>query len=256
MQRLSPVPFARLAAKKRTPARNWQLGIVLAFVAGFVNAGGLFLVGRYTSHMTGVLSELADTSAIGQFVSVLKLSAFIVCFVTGSVVTTLLVISARRRAMHAQYSIPLAFEAVLLSGIVGLFFITGVDLTLIIALLCFLMGVQNALITKASTSVVRTTHVTGMVTDLGIELGRTLLSDTPRDREIASTKVALFLLVLSSFLIGGVIGALLISRVGALGLLPVIFLLVSLAVPGILRDVRSENLRRHRHKRSVLKIGD
>lgn len=250
MRRLRPVSFFKLASKKRSPQRNWQLGIVLAFIAGFVNAGGLFLVGRYTSHMTGIMSEAADIAAVGNVLSALTLLGFAACFIAGSVVTTLLVLTCRRYALHAQFSLPLIVEAALLILIVALFASGHIYLTLVIALLCFLMGVQNALITKASTSVVRTTHVTGMVTDLGIEIGRVIMLRSLEDRRIASTKIVLFLFVLISFLIGGVFGALLINHSGANGLIPVILLLGMISAPAIYRDVRSCFRRSGRQRRS------
>lgn len=250
MRRLRPVSFFKLASKKRSPERNWQLGIVLAFVAGFVNAGGLFLVGRYTSHMTGVISEAADLAAIGNAASALTLLGFAACFIAGSVVTTLLVLTCRRYALHAQFSLPLVIEAALLTLIVGLFVSGHTYLTLVIALLCFLMGIQNALITKASTSVVRTTHVTGMVTDLGIEIGRAIFLRSPKEKRVASTKIILFVFVLMSFLTGGVVGAILIDQGGARGLIPVIILLGLLSAPGIYCDVRSAFRRSSRQRRS------
>ena len=40
--------------------------------------------------------------------------------------------------------------------------------------LCYIMGLQNAVITKISNAEIRTTHITGLVTDLGIEIGKML----------------------------------------------------------------------------------
>ena len=247
MQRLRPVSFFKLAAKRRNPARNWQLGIVLAFIAGFVNAGGFFLVGRYTSHMTGLLSEVADMSATGNLWIAVILVGFIGCFVAGSTVTTMMVLISRRFALHAQFSLPLLVEAALLSLITGLFLTMEPQLVFVIAIFCFLMGLQNALITKASTSVVRTTHVTGMVTDLGIELGRSLMLESRLQRSASLTRVVLFFLVLVSFLFGGITGAVLISQHGAIGLVPVICLLLLLTMPAIWEDLRFLRRKSRRH---------
>lgn len=249
--RLRPISFFKLADKKRSPARNWQLGIVLAFVAGFVNAGGFFLVGRYTSHMTGILSEVADTAAIGHFMVSFLLLSFMACFIIGSALTTILVLICRKYALHAQFSLPLLIEAFLLSLLIAIVAVTPVGPVPIIALFCFVMGLQNALITKASTAVVRTTHVTGIVTDFGIELGRSLLSASSERRLSALTKVALFGLILISFLFGGIIGAILISKGGVNGLIPVVILLALLALPGIFGDLHSAYRRFNRRRRSI-----
>lgn len=241
MKRLHPVPLVRLAGKKRSPAANWQLGIVLAFIAGYINAGGFFIVRHYTSHMTGILSEAADSAALGYFGSMVLLLGFIACFICGATLTTLLVLRAKRHCLHSRFSLPLLVEACLLAGIVCLSFLfpdSAAFNSAVIAMLCFLMGLQNALITKASTAVVRTTHVTGMVTDLGIELGRILSGEGKRAGSDSRMKILLFAIVIATFLTGGVIGALLIRASGTLGLLPVAGLLLMISMPSILRDIR------------------
>ena len=53
-------------AVQRTPQNNVRLGVTLSFVAGATNAGGFLAVGQYTSHMTGVLSSVADSLVLGQ----------------------------------------------------------------------------------------------------------------------------------------------------------------------------------------------
>src|SRR5690606_32108012 len=105
-----------------------------------------------------------------------------------------------------------------------------------IACLCFLMGLQNALITKASTAIIRTTHVTGMTTDLGIELGRALISRNKADTNINRKKARLHTSIITTFFIGGIIGAFATSNIGSIGLLPVVLLLVSVSFYQVRRD--------------------
>ena len=89
--------------------------------------------------------------------------------------STLMINFSRRRRLHSQYAPALALEAglLLLFGILGaqLMSVPGFFVPLTVVLLCFIMGLQNAIITKLSNAEVRTTHITGMVTDIGIELG-------------------------------------------------------------------------------------
>ncbi|HBZ06088.1 MAG TPA: DUF1275 domain-containing protein, partial [Massilia sp.] len=56
----------RLTGHQRSAAANRQLGLVLAFVAGAINAGGLLAVGQYTSHVTGMVSSVADNLVLGR----------------------------------------------------------------------------------------------------------------------------------------------------------------------------------------------
>lgn len=58
--------FHSLTTRVRTRRANRRLGAVLAFVAGAVNAGGFLAVQRYTSHMTGIVSGIADDLVLGQ----------------------------------------------------------------------------------------------------------------------------------------------------------------------------------------------
>ena len=61
-----PVQFARnLTGATRAARANGQLGMVLAFIAGALNAGGFLAVHQYTSHMTGIVSAIADNAVLG-----------------------------------------------------------------------------------------------------------------------------------------------------------------------------------------------
>jgi uncharacterized membrane protein YoaK (UPF0700 family) len=75
-------------------------------------------------------------------------------------------------------------------------------------------GLQNAMVSSYSGALVRTTHMTGLVTDIGTMLGARLRGQ-PLDRR----RVLLYVILLSGFLIGGVVGALAFARLGARALL-------------------------------------
>lgn len=167
--------FRSLAGRERSADGNRRLGLSLAFVAGAANAGGFVAVHQYTSHMSGIVSSIADDTALGDLSLALAGVASLLAFVCGAASTALLVNWGRRRGLHSQYASPLALEALLLVG----FGVLGSQLAdhrpfyapLTVILLCFIMGLQNAMITKISNAEIRTTHVTGMVTDIGIEPG-------------------------------------------------------------------------------------
>ena len=160
----------------RTPQANVGLGTTLCFVAGATNAGGFLAVGQYTSHMTGVVSAIADNLVLGQFALVLAGLASLLAFLCGAATTALMVNWCLRHNLRSAYDLPLFLEAVLLL-IFGLFgaginFYAGLFVPLTVLVLCFIMGLQNAVITKISNAEIRTTHITGLVTDLGIEIGK------------------------------------------------------------------------------------
>jgi uncharacterized membrane protein YoaK (UPF0700 family) len=162
----------------RSAQVNLRLGASLSFVAGAINAGGFLAVGQYTSHMTGMLSSITDHLALGEFRLALAGLVALLAFVGGAVTTAWMVNWSLRRQLRSAFARPLVVEAGLLL-VFGLFgaainLSSGLFIPLTVLLLCFIMGLQNALITKISNAEIRTTHVTGLVTDIGIELGKLL----------------------------------------------------------------------------------
>jgi uncharacterized membrane protein YoaK (UPF0700 family) len=238
--------FLSLSHRVRSKVANRQLGAVLAFVAGAVNAGGFMAVHRYTSHMSGIVSSVADDLVLGNVVLALSGLISLCAFIVGASTTAILINWTRRMKLHSEFAASLLLESVLL-----LFGLLGANLdahpqSLIpsaVLMLCFIMGLQNAILTKISKAEIRTTHMTGVVTDLGIELGRLIYwNKSPEanqdlfvkaDRE----KLIIHLTILGLFFLGGVIGAFAFSRFGFISTAPFAILLLSLALPHLLKDL-------------------
>lgn len=234
----------------RTPQANAALGTVLCFVAGATNAGGFLAVGRYTSHMTGVVSSIADNLVLGQVALVLGGVASLLAFMGGAATTAWIVNWCLRQHLSSAFGMPLLLEAVLLL-IFGLFgaginFYAGLFVPLTVLVLCFIMGLQNALITKISNSEIRTTHVTGLVTDLGIELGKLIyLNRLPGEKKVLANrrKLRLHLTLVSSFFIGGLVGAVGFKLLGYVSTVALAALLLALVARPILLDIRAKTLK-------------
>jgi uncharacterized membrane protein YoaK (UPF0700 family) len=247
-----PIDYLRrLSGHERTPQANRHLGLSLALVAGAANAGGFLAVQQYTSHMTGIVSSMADHIALGNFTLALAGLVSIACFLLGAMVSALLVNWGRDNGLRSQYALPLLLEAALLMvfGIVGSHLQQQVTLyvSLTVLLLCFMMGLQNAIITKVSHAEIRTTHVTGLITDIGIELGRMLYwrghpvapETAAFNRQRLGTHAALVLM----FFAGGVIGATGFQRMGFQAVLPLAFFLLVLSLVPVLDDLRHGRVR-------------
>ena len=239
-----PISYARaLTGRTRTIQANRRLGVALAFIAGATNAGGFLAVRQYTSHMTGIVSSMADSIALGDLGLVLTGVGAVLSFLIGAASCAVLVNVARRRQMQSEYALPLLFEALLLLsfGLLGarLSRIEGLFVPATVMLLCFIMGLQNAVITKISKAEIRTTHITGIVTDIGIELGKLVYWNAPgsaAEPAVRADRVRLRVLssLLASFFIGGVVGALGLRHLGYLSTVPLAMLLVALAsVPAV-----------------------
>jgi uncharacterized membrane protein YoaK (UPF0700 family) len=235
-----------LTARARSRRANAHLGLALAFVAGAINAGGFLAVHQYTSHMTGIVSSAADNLALGAGDLVLDALGAMLSFLAGAACTAVMVNHARRRSLASEYALPLLFEAVLLLafGVLGarLAIVEGLFVPITVMLLCFMMGLQNALVTKLSHAEIRTTHMTGIVTDIGIELGKLLYwnadGGATRPKVVANReRLALLSGLLASFFLGGVAGTLGFKHVGWLSTVPLAVLLVLLAIVPALDDL-------------------
>lgn len=235
-----------LVGTQRTPRGNRHLGLALSFVAGAVNAGGFLAIGYYTSHMTGIVSIMADHLALAYYPWVLGGLAALLCFIMGSATCALLVNWARRQGWESAYALPLALEAILLLlfGFLGshLANVGWVFVPTTVVVLCFVMGLQNAIITKISNSEIRTTHVTGVVTDLGIEIGRSLYWNRgDSESRVLANRPRLLLLsgLLLMFFLGGVTGALGFKHLGYATTVPLATLVLTFAVVPIYDDVKA-----------------
>jgi uncharacterized membrane protein YoaK (UPF0700 family) len=242
MKAMPRLSLRHLAGRDRTAPANRALARVLAFVAGAANAGGFLAVRQYTSHMSGITSAMADGLAARNLLVVRDASAAIAAFTAGAAATTLLIRWARRHEMHSAYALPLLVEAALLVvfGLTGHVF-EGRSTLGTVLLLCFTMGLQNAIVTKLSNAEIRTTHVTGMITDIGIALGRRIaaaLGDGAATDAMDIPKLRLLSSLVVLFFAGGVVGAFGFLHVGFLFTLPLAALLLVLAARPVLDDLR------------------
>lgn len=236
----------RLTGHKRDLQADRHLGYSLAFIAGAMNAGGFLAVGQYTSHMTGIVSSMADATALGESWVVLAGFVSVLAFLAGAATTALLINWAKRRSLRSRYALSLLLEAALLL----LFGLAGAYLAEVreflapatVLLLCYIMGLQNAIITKISGAVIRTTHVTGLSTDIGIELGKLFYvnrKSTSQPAVLANRdKLKLHAVLLSCFCVGGIVGAVGFKRIGFIATIPLSVWLMVLATVPILDDFR------------------
>jgi uncharacterized membrane protein YoaK (UPF0700 family) len=230
----------------RNPGANLRLGCTLCGIAGATNAGGFLAVGQYTSHMSGILSSVADNLILGQVQLAMASVALVLSFLLGAMTTAWMVNWSLRRQMRSAFARPLLIEAglLLVFGIFGAainhFATLFVPLTVL--LLCFIMGLQNAVITKVSHAEIRTTHVTGLLTDLGIELGKVFYfnrSSFPQKVVSNRRKLRILSLLISSFFGGALLGAYGFKTFGYIATLPLALIPIVLTWGPIVDDLRN-----------------
>ena len=172
----------------------------LAMLAGTINAVGLLdFREQAVSHMSGIATLLA-TEVINSSITTFHLAAMIGSFMLGAAISGLL-ISNESLKMGRHYDLLLLIEGVFLVVAVYLMSEHAAYGHYLAAAAC---GLQNALATKYSGAVIRTTHLTGILTDLGIMLGAAL-----RGERFDQRKFILFLTIIAGFISGGVIGSVL-----------------------------------------------
>lgn len=240
----------RLSGKVRTRSANAELACFLSFVAGAINAGGFLAVQQYTSHMSGIVSHMSDMIALGDFSTVLWGFGALLAFIAGSASTTVIINFARHRYLQSEYALPILIEAGalmffgLLDGIKWDFAWLWTSLT--VATLCYIMGLQNAIITDISQYALRSTHITGTVTDIGIELGKAFYwnrasrkDPTIQPVQANKKKFKLLLEVTILFFVGGLVGAYGFKTFGFMFTCAVASILVFLAAGPILDDMKT-----------------
>lgn len=214
------------------------LAYLLPGVAGVINASGFFAVGAYTSHVTGIVASIGNDVASSQPWLAARALVFVISFIFGAMIATALILHARRN-LRAYYWRPLLLECALLLVFATVnvgsehgAHLNSLEMT---SLLCCAMGLQNALVTKLSGSIVRTTHLTGVSTDIGIESMRALdrwwrtgrAPSLRNDSDLAGLRR--HLAIWTSFLIGATAGPLLYLRLGHIAMLVPCVLLACLA---------------------------
>ncbi|MDA7418368.1 YoaK family protein [Xenophilus arseniciresistens] len=254
-----------LTGRHRQAASDRTLGLLLAFNAGALNAGGFLVLHMYTSHMTGFTSQLADALVLGNATLLLNAMGAILAFVGGAAVSAMQINWGRQHRLRHPYALPLLLEAALmlpfgLMGAITLGWHTPFAVPLTVLLLSFMMGLQNALASKLTGGRVRTTHMTGNLTDLGIELGKMLYwnrrgrassSSTTTTAAAApvrhnSQRLRLFGGLVLMFVAGGLAGAAGFKWLGFICVLPLAALLLALSLPPFLDDMRRSRELRER----------
>jgi uncharacterized membrane protein YoaK (UPF0700 family) len=204
----------RHKGKTRTQKHNLKVASLLSFVAGLVNVVGFLAVQKLTTNVTGHFAFFVD-----EFFKLNLLQAFIYCsyilfFLFGSFVSNFIVEMISRKSERFIYIVPVSLECLILF-VVGL---AGKNMIvqhpdLIACSLLFSMGLQNSLVTQISNSVVRTTHLTGLFTDLGIELSQLFFYKYTDQKKKLFASIRLRITIISFFFIGGIAGGVFYSKI-------------------------------------------
>jgi uncharacterized membrane protein YoaK (UPF0700 family) len=237
----------RHRGKTRTAKHNLQIASLLSFVAGIVNVSGFLAVQKLTTNVTGHFAFFVEQVFQLHYWIGFLYFLYIFFFFLGAFVSGFLVEWVARKNENTTYMLPLFIEIVLLLLVV----ILGDNLienyaNIIACTLLFGMGLQNALVTKISNAVVRTTHLTGLFTDLGIELAQLFFYKQPDLRQKLFSSIQLRGTIISCFFVGGIVSGLFYSKMQ----LKVLIIAVAVLIFGLIYDylkLKIIQLNRHIH---------
>jgi len=203
----------RHQGKSRTLAHNLRIATILSFVAGIVNVTGFLAFNQLTTNVTGHFALFIKDVAELDFWKGTIYFIYIFSFLSGSFLSSLLIEIFKENKKINVFVLPTLIECTLLISI-GLLsnFISFHSPNLIVSLLLFAMGLQNSLVTKISNAVVRTTHLTGLFTDLGIDISQLFFPKTYPKKKKLKEKIKLRLFIITFFFSGGLIGGFLYAE--------------------------------------------
>jgi uncharacterized membrane protein YoaK (UPF0700 family) len=196
-------------------APSW---LVLAFSAGAVNALAFLACSRFVTHVTGTVSRIGlDARSVTL---ALDYAVVLGCFIVGAMTSAALIDGRHHQGKRPLYALPLVAVSVLLAaiavaGTAGVFghfggSVEGTRDFAFLSILAFAMGLQNAAVATSTGNIVRTTHMTGPATDLGMHLTTALYCEGDQRRAalrhagLRAGKIAAFM---TGAAVGGLLGA-------------------------------------------------
>ncbi|WP_293302392.1 YoaK family protein [Pedobacter sp. UBA4863] len=204
----------RHKGKTRTLTHNLRIASLLSFVAGIVNVAGFLSVQKLTTNVTGHFAFFVDEIFKQNLLVGLSYFLYILFFFLGSFFSSFSIELTSKINDRLIYRIPVVAESLILISVAifGKELITTSPNFLAYSLL-FAMGLQNSLVTTISNATVRTTHLTGLFTDLGIELSQLFFYKLKEQKDKLYSSIKLRLTIISFFFLGGLFGGIMYAKV-------------------------------------------
>ena len=193
----------------RTFYHNFKLAILLSFVSGIVNVSGLFAFGVLTTNVTGHFAFFSEKLIFIDYKKASIFLLFTLCFLLGAFLSNFISTFAAKKNSKNPHLYPILLEIILITS-VGLSMNTEnlsiIDSQVYTFSLLIAMGIQNALVTFISKSVVRTTHLTGLFTDLGIDISQYIFNQDIQKNKSLIQNMQLKFSIIFTFALGCILG--------------------------------------------------
>lgn len=169
---------------------------MLCFLGGYINAISIVKYSYTVSHFTGHISKAAINMISGNFLEVLKIISIVFAFIIGTTISGYLV-EGREFNLKRRYG----YASIILGLGLMLMYIFAYDTIFFFYYLPFMIGVENGLFVSYKGVVVRTSHITGSLTDAGVYIGHYL-----KGKKEDKWKIYFCVFTIISFMLGGFFG--------------------------------------------------
>lgn len=194
---------------KCTLRENLMLASSTAAVSGITNVAGMLAFLVFTSNVTGHVATLSSRVVEQNFSEILVFLVWLIMFFGGAFLTSFIVRSFEDKSYYRAHSIPIILEAVILFVVAfyghNFYRETKTEREIVIALILFSMGLQNSLVSVISGGIIKTSHLTGLFTDLGGDIAEWLHPKVEKTKAIRD-KIFIRFTILGFYFFGGLLG--------------------------------------------------
>lgn len=207
----------RQAKEARTLKENLMLASSTAFVSGITNVAGMIAFLAFTTNITGHVANLAKHIVEQNYREINVFLIWLLLFFGGAFLSSFIIKSLKHTSNYKAHSAPVIIEIVVLLfvAVYGHHFYeeTQLEREIVIGAIIFSMGLQNSLVSNISGGLIKTSHLTGLFTDLGSELAEWV---HPKSEKAAVTKHKIYirLTILAFYISGAVLGGFLFDIIG------------------------------------------
>lgn len=194
----------------RSLKENVMLAAYTAFVAGVINVAGVIAFFAFSSNITGHVANLAKHIVSLDLNDITTLVLWLLAFFLGAFLSSYIIKSHKKGSPYRTHSVPIMIEMMILFAVAlysDLFYRGGpVESEVIIGCILFSMGLQNSVVSIISGGLVKSAHLTGLMTDMGAETAEYLHPKT-NDRVVIKHKLYVRCAVFFFHILGGLVGA-------------------------------------------------
>ena len=207
----------RRSKDERSLKENLMLASSTAFISGSTNVAGVIAFLAFTTNITGHVANLARHVAERNFREVILFFVWLLLFFSGAFVANFLIRSASNKSSYWAHSRPMVIEIVLLLFVAfygdQFYANSQTEREIIIGVIIFAMGLQNSMVSTISGGLIKSSHLTGLFTDLGGDVSE-WLHPASKKKEIVKHRIYIRLTVLAFYFLGGLAGGYFFNEYG------------------------------------------